>query len=341
MTDEISDELAAGDEPVTTGQLSHRYLRLSLALVVLTLFVGVGVQIVRSGGEWMPSISHYFYTPAHNVFVASLISASLALVVLAGRDLETVFLDIAAIFAPLIALVPTGISPELLTQITGEQLEMGPCDPNGNCVPVANMEAIYNGVITYTIVVGCVVVLTLWVRRDTIRMLWTTRGDDGYNGHRAWAVWSLLAAPLVAIVVAIVLNLAAFVAPINEGFPFNPWLRLSVHFTATILFFGAFTIVPVINVFRYVGERKKDAKDSEPGGRPPTNTRYAIIYALVPALMIADIILLVLIVRSDAEGPGVLLCEAIALALFGVFWVAQTIQWWKEWNPPHLAATSS
>lgn len=338
MTDETSDELAAGGDPATTGHQSHRYLRLSLAMVVLALFVGVGVQIVRSGGEWMPSISHYFYTPAHNVFVASLVAASLALVVLAGRDLETVFLDIAAIFAPLIALVPTGISAELLTQITGEQVEMGPCDPNANCVPVVNMEAIYNGVITYTIVLGCVVVLTLWVRRDTLRMLWATRGDDSFDGHRAWAVWSLLAAPLVAIAVAVVLNLATFVAPINEGFPFNPWLRLSVHFTATILFFGAFTIVPVINFFRYLGERKGSGKTGETA---PTKTRYAVVYALVPALMIADIILLVLIVGSDAEGPGVLLCEAIALALFAVFWIAQTIQWWKEWNPPHFGATSS
>ncbi len=324
---ENTSALLVPDDRATTGHRSHRYLRLSLAVMVLALFVGVGVQVLRSG-LWLPSISHYFYTPAGGVFVASLVAASLALVVLAGRDLETVFLDIAAVFAPLIALVPTGISAGLLTRITGrDDVELGPCSPNENCVPLESMEAIYTGVITYTVVLACVVVLSLWIRRDTLRMLWRTRADAAVAG-RAWALWSTFTAPVVAVLVAVALNLAAFVEPISAGFPFNPWLGISVHFAATILFFAAFAAVPVINVIRYLVALRTDA--------PRIKTRYAVVYVLVPVLIVIDLVVMVVIVKADAPGPGVLVCEAVALALFAVFWIAQTVQWWREDNPPHL-----
>jgi hypothetical protein len=113
-------------DSATTPHRTHRALRLSLAMVVLALFVGVAVEVVRSGGLVLPAISLYFYTPAQGVFVSALVAASLALVVLAGRDLETVFLDVAAVFAPLIALVPTSITRAQWERITGDTgIDMG------------------------------------------------------------------------------------------------------------------------------------------------------------------------------------------------------------------------
>jgi hypothetical protein len=329
VADPIRPQAPALDDAATTGHRSHRYLRLSLAVMVLALFVGVGVQVARSGGLVLPSISHYFYTPASGVFVASLVAASLALVVLAGRDLETVFLDVAAVFAPLIALVPTGISAGLLTRVTGESgVAMGPCSPDENCIPERELEAVRTGVVTYLVVLACVVLLALWIRRDTFRMLWRTRRVRRVEG-RAWAVWSTLTAPVVAVAVAVVLGLAAFVDPISAGFPFNPWLGISVHFAATILFFASFAAVPVINVIRYLVARRD--------GDTRLKARYAVVYVLVPVLMAIDIVTMAVIVKTDAPGPGVLVCEAIALTLFAGFWVAQTIQWWREDNPPHVA----
>jgi hypothetical protein len=326
MAETASESFVTADR-ATTGHRSHRYLRLSLAVAVLALFVGVAVQIVRSG-VWLPAISHYVYTPAGGVFVASLVAASLALIALAGRDLETVLLDVAAVFAPLIALVPTGISAAQLARITRrDDIPLGPCSPNEDCVPVESMEAVYTGVITYTVVLACVVVLSLWIRRDTLRMLWRTRGDAAVAG-RAWALWSTFTAPAVAVLVAVVLNLAAFVPPISAGFPFNPWLGISVHFAATILFFGAFAAVPVINVIRYLAARRR--------GDTRIPTRYAVVYVLVPVLIVIDLVVMVAIVKADAPGIGVLVCEAVALALFAAFWIAQTIQWWREDDPPHL-----
>ena len=55
----------------------------------------------------LPSVSAYYYSPARDVFVGALIAASLALFALSGRGPSRALLDAAALFAPLIALVPT------------------------------------------------------------------------------------------------------------------------------------------------------------------------------------------------------------------------------------------
>jgi len=312
-------------DSATTPSRTHRALRLSLAMVVLPLFAGVAVEVVRSGGLVLPAISLYFYTPAQGLFVGALVAASLALVALAGRDLETVFLDVAAVFAPLIALVPTSITRAQWESITGD---MGPCAGDSSCIPTRVMDAVHTGVVTYTIVVICVVMVALWVRRGTFRTMWRTRADAAPG--RAWTLWSALTAPAVAVVVAVVLNLAAFVPPLSENFPFPPWLPIGVHFSATILFFAAFSAVPVINVARYL-RSPREARAAR------MTRRYAVIYLFVPVLMALDLVALVVVVSTDRSSPGVLVCEAAALALFAVFWVAQTIQWWREDDPPHLA----
>jgi hypothetical protein len=289
----------------TTGHRSHRYLRLSLAVAVV-LNLAAFVPPISAGFPFNPWLGISVHFAATILFFGAF----------------------AAVFAPLIALVPTGISAAQLARITRrDDIPLGPCSPNEDCVPVESMEAVYTGVITYTVVLACVVVLSLWIRRDTLRMLWRTRADAAVAG-RAWALWSTFTAPAVAVLVAVVLNLAAFEPPISAGFPFNPWLGISVHFAATILFFGAFAAVPVINVIRYLAARRR--------GDTRIPTRYAVVYVLVPVLIVIDLVVMVAIVKADAPGIGVLVCEAVALALFAAFWIAQTIQWWREDDPPHL-----
>src|SRR5690606_17061086 len=157
-----------------------------------------------------------------------------------------------------VALVPTGIPAELVAPITGSDgLEPGSCSPNEDCIPASMMDAVYTGVTTYLVVLACVVVLSLWVRRDVVRMLWRARADAA-PAPRARLLWSTFAAPAVGVLVGVGLTLAAFVEPISHGFPFNPWLGIGAHFAVTILFFGAFAAVPVINVIRYLAARRAD-----------------------------------------------------------------------------------
>lgn len=86
-----------------------RYLRLAIVALVL----GLAAAIIW---EWhlaphhclQQSISAYFYTPARAIFTGALIGIGLALICIRGStDFEDTALNLAGIFAPLVALIPT------------------------------------------------------------------------------------------------------------------------------------------------------------------------------------------------------------------------------------------
>lgn len=117
----------------TSLQRTYRYLRLGVVGMVVVIFASVGVAATSVG--WLPSISDYFYSPARTSLTGALIAVSLALFALSGRGIERALLDAAALFAPLIAFIPT----------TGAQ-----CQPR--CIPAAYEADAANGVATYLIV---------------------------------------------------------------------------------------------------------------------------------------------------------------------------------------------
>ena len=59
---------------------TYRYLRLAMIAVVVMLFVAVGAQ--RAAATcWQTSISAYYFTAAHSVFVAALCAIGACLIV--------------------------------------------------------------------------------------------------------------------------------------------------------------------------------------------------------------------------------------------------------------------
>lgn len=138
--------MAADDVFTTTGQKTHRYLRLALVLVVFALLVAVSLQSVvviwqplQFGWHPLPSISHAFYTPVRDVFTGALIAVSVALLALSGRNRATTLLDVCAVFAPLIAIVPTGIAD---TRAEGHL----PCPAAMDCIPGGAVESAKAGI---------------------------------------------------------------------------------------------------------------------------------------------------------------------------------------------------
>nr|WP_314841061.1 hypothetical protein [uncultured Microbacterium sp.] len=308
------EDTAASDDTVTTGQMTHRYLRLTLVLAVFALLTSVLIETVvlswqplTFGWRLLPSISHYFYTPARDVFVATLIAASLALLALSGRGRATTLLDIAAVFAPLIAIVPTGIA-------SGMRIDGAECPDSLECVPREYLDGVRLGVAIYAIVVIVVVVVLAIIR-----------------ARRRSPARSALLVSLIAAIAAVVISALAFVPPLNEGFPFNFWPVNSIHFVATLLFFGAFAAVPILHA----------RGASEPGETPPT-ARQRTIYRWISGLLIADLALLVAAVAFrqvfGEASPFVLIGEAVALCLFAWFWWMQTFQRWDDPNPPGIIA---
>lgn len=136
----------------TSLQRTYRYLRLAIAGTVAVVFVAVALTVPAVG--LLPSISHYFYTPAATLLVGALLSVSVALFALSGRGAQRVLLDLAATLAPLVAIVPTVIAPG---SVPG--LEAGCPDGATMCVPAPFVAGVGIGVLTYLIVGVLVVAL--------------------------------------------------------------------------------------------------------------------------------------------------------------------------------------
>ncbi|MCR2810982.1 MULTISPECIES: hypothetical protein [unclassified Microbacterium] len=195
----------------TSTQRTHRYLRLGIGGTLVVLLIAIILTVPTVG--WLPSLSDYFYTPARSAFVGALLAASLALLALSGRNPERSALDAAALFAPLVALIPSvirpGTVPGVAVACTG-------------CVPASFEADVVNGVTTYLIVLGAGLVLaTVLAVRGAIR------------GVR----FSLILGGLVLAVV-LVTGLVAPGVLLGWG-----------HIVATGLFLGSIAADALINAF--------------------------------------------------------------------------------------------
>ena len=305
--------MAAADSPATTPQKTHRYLRLSLVLIVFTLLVDVALQSIVVTWEplifgWHPlaSISHAFHTPGRDIFVGTLLATSVVLLALSGRSRATTLLDVCAVFAPLIAIVPTGLAD---SRAVGHLT----CPVMVDCIPSADIGSAKAGVAVYAIVVVAVVVTTAVIRHRT------------RTPNQSARLVSIIALVTAAVVVAL-----AFAPALDDGFPFNFWPVNSIHFAVTLVFFGVFAAVPILSA----------RGPLEPGETPPT-PRQRSIYRWISGLLIADLVLLVAAVlfrQAFGETPIVLIGETVALILFAAFWWVQTFQRWDDPNPPSILA---
>ncbi|WP_314504776.1 hypothetical protein [uncultured Microbacterium sp.] len=195
----------------TSTQRTHRYLRLAIGGTVVVIFVAVLAAVPAVG--WLASVSDYFYSPARNAFVGALLAASAALLALSGRGAERTILDAAALFAPLIALVPTVVG---LGSPTHPGLACAPCVPPEFEADVAN------GVTTYLVVLAGVIGL-------------------GYVLSRAGQVRRAR--------FSLVLGAAVFVLVLVLALALPDLLLDGGHFVATILFFGLIAADAVLNAF--------------------------------------------------------------------------------------------
>jgi hypothetical protein len=99
-------------DPTVAGarQLIRRtdlYLRLGMVLLVLLLAAAITLEWMRYG-SLLDSVSAYYYTPAHAVFIACLCSLGACMIIYPGRTgFEDVTLNASGFLAFLVAFVPT------------------------------------------------------------------------------------------------------------------------------------------------------------------------------------------------------------------------------------------
>ena len=198
----------------TSLERTYRYLRIGVAGTVIAIFVAIAQA--AAGYGWLTTVSDYFYTPARNVFVGALIAVSLALVALSGRGAERALLDAAALFAPLIALVPTTIPPGAVPGVAVSCPE--------RCFPPEYEADAANGVAAY-LVLGVLVLLVALLLAALRQVLLP-------------AVWPSL------IIAAVVLAATG----LTWAFARDLFLQQG-HFVATTLFFALFAAVAVRSAF--------------------------------------------------------------------------------------------
>ncbi|MFC8682648.1 hypothetical protein ACFT30_14110 [Microbacterium ureisolvens] len=204
----------------TSLERTYRYLRIGIAGTVVAIFVAVAQAATTYG--WLTSVSDYFYTPARNVFVGALIAVSLALFALSGRGAERALLDAAALFAPLIALVPTTVAAGAVPGVDVT------CE--ARCFPPAYEADVANGMSVYLVLGVLVLILALVL------------GALGQVSLRA--VWPSL------LIAAIVLAAAG----LTWAFAREAFLAQG-HFVATTAFFALFAAVAIRSAFPRRGPR--------------------------------------------------------------------------------------
>lgn len=94
--------------PPGNAQKTYRYLRIGLIGCGVLLAASVLYEAGANGWScFQTSISGYYYTPVRAVFVGALLAIGLALIVIKAETWEDLWLNLAGMMAPVVALVPT------------------------------------------------------------------------------------------------------------------------------------------------------------------------------------------------------------------------------------------
>lgn len=278
--------------PLTTSpQRTYRYVRLSIIGAVVLLAASLVVVTVTIGP--IASISHTVYTPGRSVFVGVLFAVTLALVTLSGHSLEQALLDMAALCAPLIAIVPT---PLRTGDVPGLTVECP--DPVQPCVPAAQLPGIQNAMISLA-VLAALAIITAVILARVQRTLTPAVG-----------VAIGAAAALVAATTAWWLGApASFVA-------FG-------HLAATSAFFGIIAIVATIAAVHSTARWRVYY----------AVIAIVIAVDLVFVIAVVVLRLNGIDLVRSTGAPLISIGETIAVALFAAFWTLQTVQLWNDPDP--------
>lgn len=264
-------------------------------LGIIGAVAAIFVSLIAYGTTygWPTSISALYYTPGATVFIGALFAVSLGLLALSGHSVEQALLDLAGLVAPLIAIVPTVIGSD---DVPGLSVE---CSGSTPCVPGQYLPDIANGMVTFAVIGGAGVVLAVvlaLVQRTISRGL-------------------LLA---IAVAAAIILGMTLWWA--LDPASFVP----SGHLVATAALLGFMALASVAA-----------ASAGDAGS-------YRALYIAIAVLIVVSLLFLVAVTLFHLNGvdlvaatgaPLILIGESIALALFALFWIAQTAQKWTEVNP--------
>ena len=211
---------------------TYRLLRFGILAAVVMLFCSVGYERFQVDC-WQTSISAYYYTPVRSILVGALIAIGLCLIVIRGRgDFEDIMLNLAGMFAPVVALVPTSDAGRCYSI----RQSPDPTTPGGALADwvVANIK---NNIFAL-LVTGALALIAAFVFAIV-------------TGRRSQALkpTNPLGRVNMSLLVSLLVLLVGSVLFFNwEGF------KTHAHFVAAVLMFVFFAIVVAQNALRYRGQ---------------------------------------------------------------------------------------
>ena len=281
---------------------SYRYLRLAMVILVITLGISIAIEVSRASC-WQGSISAYYYTPVHAVFVGALVAIGVSLVALKGRNpVEDLFFNLAGVLAPIVAFVPTS-QPGHVCSEPGDELTIRTSALVSNNVPALLAGATLAIVLAYAVA----------RRQGKVEVATPPRTN------------------LVGLAVSVVLLVVGFWWYNAEGENFEKY----AHGTAALAMFVAIWLAVLLNagwpgsVIRWMYR----ALDADPPTRDPTprQRRYRRGYRIVAAVMVLGALAIVAtgVLGVDWD-QRVFWLEAVEIAPFAVFWTLQTFEAWES-----------
>ncbi|WP_135453080.1 diphosphate--fructose-6-phosphate 1-phosphotransferase [Mycobacterium sp. DL99] len=274
--------------------VTYRYVRVGLVALVVFLLCSLALTWAHTCPQG--SISAFFYTRTHAVFLASLCAIGICLIAYKGSRVgEEALLNYAGFLAFIVALVPTG--PADLCQPWLPSV----ADPFGG---VANNVA--------ALFVAVAVGATMYFTLDHWRRPRDAPVPSPLSCAEAASLWKTVATALLRSekwlpTVLVILAIAG--APLMLW----DWFADHAHAIAAVAMFLAITLVAVYHAcYARAAVRRHLARF------------YAAIAALMLITVVAGVVLLIL-----GWHFGVLAVELILIVLFAVFWAVQT---WDVWD---------
>jgi len=203
---------------------TYRYLRGGIPVMLVML--GAALIIERAGATcWQTSISAYYFTSAHGVFIGAVCAIGTLLIVYKGsNDTEDILLNLAGILAFVVAFVPTS-RPVLL------------CGESALPVGAVTDDAVIGNV--WALVVALVVarVASWWMYRRTK----TGRTRSPLGEVTVWVQRAVLTVGLLVLILA------------------PEWFVANGHGVAAVTMFVSFIVTVLINAF-LAGRQDEDKR---------------------------------------------------------------------------------
>lgn len=205
----------------TVARKTYRHIRIALVVAAFALVVSVGYEFLTSSDRWtrlcwQGSISAYYWTPVHAVFVGALVAIGLSMIVLTTYGhYENMFLNLAGTMAPLVALIPPS-RPTTCTATRSVDLSVG--------------FDIANNLFAFFLGAGAAVATTLAI----VAMAHKGAPSADYIKRRAWRIQMFVVAGVLS-------GLAVWHFLIKHGF------KSFAHPVSAVLMFVFIFVVVVIN----------------------------------------------------------------------------------------------